>query len=106
MSRRHRPDSARLSQYDSMDTEALQELLREDAKKNSIQDQELEVLLYILQILAQRDQRPRKSTEEAWEEFQRRCLQAVNPPELPLSAAPEAWLRRYEAAAWGICPPS
>lgn len=102
MAKRRRQNSAGLSLYDSLDTKTLQELLREDAKRDTIRDGELEVLLYIMGILAQREQRLRKSTEQAWKEFQQRWLHHIRLPSVILSP----WLRRDEPAAWGVFPPS
>lgn len=102
MAKRRRQNSAGLSLYDSLDTKTLQELLREDAKRDTIRDGELEVLLYIMGILAQREQRLRKSTEQAWKEFQQRRLHHIRLPSVILSP----WLRRDAPAAWGVFPPS
>lgn len=62
-----------LARYDSMDTEALQEILRADASKKEAEVSDQETILYIMGVLAKRrkDQNQGKSLDEAWEIFQR-----------------------------------
>ena len=62
-----------LARYDSMDTEALQEILRADASKKEAEVSDQETILYIMEVLAKRrkDQNQGKSLDEAWEIFQR-----------------------------------
>ena len=62
-----------LGRYDSMDTQALQELLRADASKSEAEVSDQETILYIMEVLAKRrkDQNQGKSLDEAWEIFQR-----------------------------------
>ena len=43
-----------LTQYDSMDTEALQEILRADASKIEGEVSDQETILYIMEVLAKR----------------------------------------------------
>ena len=51
-----------LGRYDSMDTQALQELLRADASKSEAEVSDQETILYIMEVLAKRrkDPKPRK----------------------------------------------
>lgn len=62
-----------LARYDSMDTEALQAILRADASKTEAEASDQETILYIMEVLAKRrkDQNQGKSLDEAWEIFQR-----------------------------------
>ena len=62
-----------LSQFDSMTTAALRELLRNDAlKKEADASLDIDATLYIAGVIASRDNAP--DTDAAWEEFERSYL--------------------------------
>ena len=69
-----------LTQYDSMDTEALQEILRADASKIEGEVSDQETILYIMEVLAKRRkaQNQGKSLDEAWEIFQKNHEERTN----------------------------
>lgn len=69
-----------LTQYDSMDTEALQEILRTDASKIEGEVSDQETILYIMEVLAKRRkaQNQGKSLDEAWEIFQKNYEERTN----------------------------
>lgn len=95
----------RFSKYDSMPTEALEEILRLDAEAPDEQESDTELLLYITGVLANR----RRNTDitgnkaqEAWESFQKNyldeeCLEDMQEPKKNRTAT--LWLRRLIAAA-------
>ena len=69
-----------LARYDSMDTEALQEILRADASKTEAEVSDQETILYIMEVLAERRkaQNQGKSLDEAWEIFRRSYEERAN----------------------------
>ena len=92
-----------LSQYDSMPTEVLDQILRADAEAPAEQESDIELILYIMEVLARRkkeNQQSGKSAQQAWESFRKHYLpeqeiqnQNVKKP----SGRP--WLRRIAACA-------
>ena len=91
--------------YQAMTTEQLQQLLRDDAS-NSKGEENLNDLLRVMEVLAQRrkEQDPGRTPEEALEEFQKYYLEAeeASETEKEQPARPIAfpgWLRRIAAAA-------
>ena len=92
-----------LSQYDSMPTEVLDQILRADAEAPAEQESDIELILYIMEVLARRkkeNQQSGKSAQQAWESFRKHHLpeqeiqnQNVKKP----SGRP--WLRRIAACA-------
>lgn len=94
------------SQYDSMTTEELEEILRLDAETPEGEESDVELLLYVMEVLANR----RRNTEntgktalEAWESFQQHYL---SDEEDCIEYKPEKrkvfWPRRLIAAAAAI----
>lgn len=94
------------SSYDSMTTQELEEILRLDAEAPQEQESDTELLLYVMEVLANRKKstgNTGKTALEAWESFQRNYL----PEEEPLEYTPEKrsargmapWARRLIAAA-------
>lgn len=67
----HNRGDADYSKYEAMSTEELQQLLREDASKPEGEETNVEVLLYVMDVLAKRRQARNegKSPEEALESF-------------------------------------
>lgn len=81
--------------YDAMSTEALEELLRLDCEA-STDNTDTEALLYIMDLLAKRNQQKTgKTAQESWESFQRNY--AVDNSKEESNSKP--WLRRVIAAA-------
>ncbi len=96
------------SQYDSMTTEELEEILRLDAESPEGQATDEELLLYILEVLASRKQNssnPGNTAQQAWESFQKNYLPAEEETITPVTQTvqpankPSHWLRRALAAA-------
>ena len=96
------------SMYDAMTTEALEEILRLDAEAPNGQESDGELLLYVMEVLAQRKQNsdnPGKTALEAWESFQQHYLPEENAcvPQIQKENKPvksiNPWLRRLAAAA-------
>lgn len=95
----------RLSKYDSMPTEALEEILRLDAEAPEEQESDTELLLYVMGVLANRRRNTDitgNTAQQAWESFQKNyldeeCLEDMQETKKNRIAAP--WLRRLAAAA-------
>lgn len=96
------------SQYDAMTTEQLEELLRLDAQAPEGQATDGELLLYILEVLANRKQNssnPGKTAQQAWESFQKNYLPTEEENKIPVTNTEHSakqsrqWLRRVLAAA-------
>lgn len=97
-----------LSKYDSIATEELEEILRMDAEAPDGQESDGELLLYVMEVLAERKQNsddPGKTALEAWESFQKHyrpteeeCLEHTAEPE-KLVKTTRPWLRRLIAVA-------
>lgn len=95
------------TQYDSMPTEALEEILRLDAEAPEGQESDTELLLYIMEVLANRrnTNNTGKTALEAWDSFQKQYLPAeeeylehTEEAKKPVKM-PRYWLRRLIAAA-------
>lgn len=93
------------SKYDTMETEALEEILRLDAEAPEGQEPDTELLLYVMGVLADRKRNsdnPGKTAQEAWDSFQRHYLprgeEESNSQETE-SEKYTPWLRRLIAAA-------
>lgn len=71
MPRNARPESEAFKQYDAMTTEELQQILRDDASKPEGAESNMEMLLYVMDVLAKRRQANHegKTPEEALETF-------------------------------------
>lgn len=94
------------TQYDSMTTEELEEILRMDAKAPEGQESDTDLLLYIMGVLSDRNaNNTGKTALEAWESFQTQYLSAEEAyPEHDRETnqpvkLPRTWLRRMIAAA-------
>ncbi|MGN0166980.1 MAG: DUF4367 domain-containing protein [Acetatifactor sp.] len=98
------------SQYDSMTTEDLEEILRLDAEAPMEQESDTELILYVMEVLANRrnTNNTGKTAQESWESFQQHYLPAEEelPEYTPETEKPERsarpWLRRLIAAAAAI----
>lgn len=95
------------SKYDTMETEELEEILRLDSEAPKGQESDTEVLLYVMEVLANRRNTTNtgKTAPQAWESFQQHylsedesCLKHTS-EEKKFSKANRSWLRRSLAAA-------
>lgn len=89
------------SQYEAMETEELEEILRLDAEAPEGAQSDTELVLYILEVLASRRNNATitgNTAQKAWESFQQNYM-----PEEPRKSAekrkPAMWLRKLVAAA-------
>lgn len=95
-----------LSQYDSMSTEALEQILRADAETPAEQESDIELILYVMEVLARRKkEKPQsgKTAQQSWESFQQHYLpeQEIHKQNTKkLSGRP--WLRRIAACAAAV----
>ncbi|MDO5153226.1 MAG: DUF4367 domain-containing protein [Eubacteriales bacterium] len=93
------------SKYDTMETEALEEILRLDAEAPEGQEPDTELLLYVMGVLADRKRNsdnPGKTAQEAWDSFQRHylpCGEEESNSQETESEKYTPWLRRLIAAA-------
>lgn len=92
-----------LSQYDSMPMEALEQILRADAETPAEQESDIELILYVMEVLARRKkekQQSGKTAQQSWESFQQHYL-----PEQEIQKqnakkpSDRLWLRRIAACA-------
>lgn len=88
------------SQYDSMTTEELEQILRLDAEAPEGAESDTEELLYVMEVLARRRNTniAGKTAQEAWESFQENYM----PKECTSQQkrkSPSSWYRRGIAAA-------
>lgn len=96
------------SKYDAMETEELEEILRLDSEAPEGQESDTEVLLYVMEVLANRRRNANntgKTAQQAWESFQQHylseeesCLKHTSEEKKPVKAN-RNWLRRSLAAA-------
>lgn len=94
------------SRYEAMETEELEEILRLDAEAPEERESDTELLLYIMEVLANRNKNnvTGKTAQEAWGSFQQNylpqeeeCVEYIQNRGSTRKAAP--WLRRAIAAA-------
>lgn len=84
------------SKYDDMTTEELEEILRLDASAPDGEDSDTELLLYVMEVLANRRKNMNitgKTALEAWESFQQNyldeeCSEDVQEPKKNRTATP------------------
>ena len=93
------------AKYDAMSTEELEEILRLDLDAPPEQESDTEVLLTIMEVLAQR-KKPEKTAFEALESFrqnympeEKRTAPALNCKKKTNSRTPARWLRTLAATA-------
>ena len=93
------------SKYDSMTTEELEQLLRADLETESGDESDTELLLYVMEVLADRNKTSDNSgntAQQAWESFQKHYLPEkvfVDSSDTRGSAQNRSWLRRASAIA-------
>lgn len=92
------------SRYEAMETEELEEILRLDAEAPEERESDTELLLYIMEVLANRNKNniTGKTAQESWESFQKNylgeeCTEDKQEPQKCRITLP--WLRRAIAAA-------
>ena len=98
------------TRYDSMTTEGLEKILRLDAEAPMEQESDTELILYVMEVLAKRENKENtgKTAQESWESFQKHYLpQDSEHREHTQKAAtngktPQPWLRRLIACAAAI----
>ena len=95
-----------LSQYDSMPTEALEQILRVDAETPAEQESDIELILYIMEVLARRkkeNQQSEKTAQQSWESFQQHYLpeQKIQKQNTTKPSG-RPWLRRIAACAAAV----
>lgn len=95
-----------LSQYDAMSTEELSEILRLDSETPEGNGLDIDTLLYITGVLAERKKTKNtgKTAQEAWKSFQQNYLETEDEcPAVTAQAKPvktkKTWVRRAIAAA-------
>ena len=74
-------------QYDAMTTEELEEILRLDAQFPEEQESDTEKILYIMEVLAQRNKsngRPGKTAHEAYESFKQNYIPEMDHDTIPM----------------------
>lgn len=95
-----------LSQYDSMPTEALEQILRADAETSAEQESDIELILYVMEVLVRRkkeNHQSGKTAQQSWESFQQHYLpeqELQKQDTKKLSGRP--WLRRMAACAVAV----
>ena len=89
------------SQYETMSTEELEEILRLDAEAPAGAQSDTELILFILEVLASRRNKENiagNTAQKAWESFQQHYM--PEEPEKPLKTNKSTnWMRRFVAAA-------
>lgn len=93
-----------LAKYDAMTTEQLEEILRLDAEMPEGQESDGELLLYIMEVLAQRKRErktPGKTAREAYESFKQNYMPETDNNVIPMKTNHRCprWARGLTAAA-------
>ena len=89
------------SQYEAMETEELEEILRLDAEAPEGVESDTELLIYILEVLASRrntESITGNTAQKAWESFEQNYMPA-EPRKSTESKKTASWMRRLAAAA-------
>ena len=86
------------AKFDAMSTEELEEILRLDLDAPPEQESDTQVLLTIMEVLAQRKKEPEKKAFEALESFRRNYMPEENPtaPVLNCKKKTNSRRRKYE----------
>lgn len=95
-----------LSKYDAMTTEELEEILRLDAQAPEEQESDTEMILYIMEVLAERNRNNShtgKTAQEAYESFKQNYMSETDNTESKYSSTNKKtrlrWLRTLSATA-------
>lgn len=98
-------ESRDFSRYDSMKTEELEELLRLDTDAPEGAEPDVELMLYVLEVLNKRNRIKEvvgDSTQEAYESFMQDYFPEDIQIEKPSTRKPLRWVRRLTAAAAAV----
>lgn len=98
-------ESRDFSRYDSMKTEELEELLRLDTDAPEGAEPDVELMLYVLEVLSKRNRIKEvvgDSTQEAYESFMQDYFPEDVHIEKPSTRKPLRWVRRLTAAAAAV----
>lgn len=98
-------ESRDFSRYDSMETEELEELLRLDTDAPEGAEPDVELMLYVLEVLSKRNRIKEvvgDSTQEAYESFMQDYFPEDVHIEKPSTRKPLRWVRRLTAAAAAV----
>lgn len=100
MPRNARPESEAFKQYDALTTEELQQILRDDASKHEGSESDMEMLLYVMDVLAKRRQANHegKTPEEALETFKQEYYTEIDVSSD--SESDSAPCRMYHGTRW------
>ena len=95
------------SKYDAMSSEKLAQLLRLDSEAPEGNGLDIDTLLYITGVLAERNNNTGKTAQEAWISFQQNYLDSEDEPlasieEIKTKKARNPWVRRSIAAAAAV----
>lgn len=91
------------AQYDSMSTEELEQILRQDAEAPAEQESDTEKILYVMEVLAKRNRETNRTgttPQEAWESFQEHY--APEKDSIKSDRPIRPWVRRLIAAAAAV----
>ena len=91
------------AQYDSMSTEDLEQILRQDAEAPAEQESDTDKLLYVMEVLARRNRETNctgATPQEAWTSFREHY--APDPEAVKSDKPARPWLRRLIAAAAAV----
>lgn len=95
------------SKYDAMTSEELAQILRLDSEAPEGNGLDIDTLLYITGVLAERNNNTGKTAQEAWISFQQNYLDSEDDPlasieEIKTKKARNPWVRRAIAAAAAV----
>ena len=95
------------SKYDAMTSEELAQILRLDSEAPEGNGLDIDTLLYITGVLAERNNNTGKTAQEAWISFQQNYLDSEDEPlasieEIKAKKARNPWVRRSIAAAAAV----
>lgn len=95
------------SKYDAMTSEELAQILRLDSEAPEGNGLDIDTLLYITGVLAERNNNTGKTAQEAWISFQQNYLDSEDEPlasieEIKTKKARNPWVRRSIAAAAAV----
>ena len=95
------------SKYDAMTSEELAQILRLDSEAPEGNGLDIDTLLYITGVLAERNNNTGKTAQEAWISFQQNYLDSEDEPlasieEIKTQKARNPWVRRAIAAAAAV----
>ena len=89
------------SKFDTMETEELEEILRLDVEAPEEEETDTELLLYVMEVLAERRKNANitgNNAQDAWKSFEENYM-PENSLETKSKPAPVRWVRRVIAAA-------